>query len=98
MFSVRGIGVAERVSTSTWRVRSLSRSFCPTPKRCSSSTTSSPKSWKRMSLENSRCVPISTSTSPRSSSLKMRLVCCAVWKRLITATLTGKPSKRCTAV
>ena len=42
--SVRGIGVAVSVSTSTpWRSRRI-RSLCSTPKRCSSSTMTSPRS------------------------------------------------------
>ena len=42
--SVRGIGVAVSVSTSTSARSCLIRSLCCTPKRCSSSTTSSPRS------------------------------------------------------
>ena len=44
--SVRGIGVAVSVSTSTVFFSCLMRSLCATPKRCSSSTTSSPRSRK----------------------------------------------------
>ena len=44
MFSVRGMGVAESVSTSTARLISLMCSLCATPKRCSSSTMSRPRS------------------------------------------------------
>ena len=50
MFSVRGMGVAERVSTSTWRLISFSRSLWVTPKRCSSSITSRPRSLNSTSL------------------------------------------------
>ena len=42
--SVRGIGVAVSVSTSTFVRISLMRSLCCTPNRCSSSTTSRPRS------------------------------------------------------
>ena len=49
MCSVRGIGVAVSVSTSTCVRSSLSRSLCVTPKRCSSSMTSRPRSLKRTS-------------------------------------------------
>ncbi len=42
--SVRGIGVAVSVSTSVCSLSCLSRSLCFTPKRCSSSTTISPRS------------------------------------------------------
>ena len=44
MCSVRGIGVADIESTSTFLRISLMRSLCATPNRCSSSTTSRPKS------------------------------------------------------
>ena len=44
MFSVRGIGVALIVSTSTFLRICLIFSLCATPNRCSSSTTSSPRS------------------------------------------------------
>ena len=44
IFRVRGIGVAVIDSTSTLRLISFSRSLCVTPKRCSSSTMSSPRS------------------------------------------------------
>ena len=42
-WSVRGIGVALSVSTSTFERSCLMRSLCVTPKRCSSSTTSRPR-------------------------------------------------------
>ena len=61
---VRGIGVALMVSTSTWTRSSLIRSLCSTPKRCSSSTTSRPRSLNRTSPVSSRWVPITTSTLP----------------------------------
>ena len=48
--SVRGMGVAVSVSTSTCERSSFSRSLWVTPKRCSSSITSSPRSLKRTSL------------------------------------------------
>ena len=43
MCSVRGIGVADSDSTSTATRSSLNRSFCSTPKRCSSSMTTRPE-------------------------------------------------------
>ena len=43
MCSVRGIGVADSESTSTSRRSWRSSSFCATPKRCSSSTITSPR-------------------------------------------------------
>ena len=42
--SVRGIGLAVSVSTSTPVASFFTASLCVTPKRCSSSTTSSPRS------------------------------------------------------
>ena len=60
-FSVRGMGVADSVSTSTSRRSCLSRSFAATPNRCSSSTTTSPRSRNTTSFESSRCVPITRS-------------------------------------
>ena len=63
-FSVRGIGVADRVSTSTSRRSCLSRSLAATPKRCSSSTTTRPRSLNGTSLLSRRCVPITMSTVP----------------------------------
>ena len=71
MFSVRGIGVAVMVSTSTRLRICLMRSLCATPKRCSSSTTSRPRSRNCTSFESSRWVPTMISTLPslRSSSV-----------------------------
>ena len=43
MLSVRGMGVADSVSTSTPRESSFNRSLWLTPKRCSSSTMRSPR-------------------------------------------------------
>ena len=68
MFSVRGIGVAERVSTSTPLASSLMCSLCVTPKRCSSSTTSRPRSLNFTSLLSSLCVPITRSHFPVARS------------------------------
>jgi hypothetical protein len=67
MWSVRGIGVAVIVSTSTLARSALSRSFTSTPNRCSSSTTSRPRFAKWMSLCASRWVPITMSTLLRAS-------------------------------
>ena len=62
MCRVRGMGVAVRVSTSTSVRICLMRSLCVTPKRCSSSTISSPRSLNATSLLSRRCVPITRST------------------------------------
>ena len=68
MCSVRGIGVALRESTSTSSRSARSSSFCATPKRCSSSTITSPSSFGITSRLSTRCVPIRTSTLPASKS------------------------------
>ena len=52
--SVRGIGVADSVSTWTSAFSSFSRSLCLTPKCCSSSTISRPRSRKRDALAEQR--------------------------------------------
>ena len=70
--SVRGIGVAVIVSTSTLARNCFSRSLCATPNRCSSSTTNRPRSLNAMSLPSSRCVPITTSTLPATTSATVR--------------------------
>ena len=67
-WSVRGIGVAESVSTSTSRRSDFSSSFWATPKRCSSSRTTSPSSFGITSRLSTRCVPIRTSTFPSEKS------------------------------
>ena len=46
--SVRGIGVADMLSTSTEVRSALTCSLCSTPNRCSSSTMSSPSSGMRV--------------------------------------------------
>ena len=62
--NVRGIGVADIASTST-EVRSDFRySLCSTPKRCSSSTITRPRSLNRTVCCRIRCVPMTMSTPP----------------------------------
>ena len=68
MFSVRGIGVALIVSTSTFFRICLIFSLCATPNRCSSSTTSRPRSRNSTSFDSSRCVPTMMSTLPAARS------------------------------
>ena len=86
---VRGIGVADMVSTSTsWRSRFMA-SLCCTPKRCSSSTMSRPRSLKRTLSCSSRCVPMTQSTSPDSRPAITFLASDAVRKRESTSTRTG---------
>ena len=64
MCSVRGMGVAVRVSASTLARSCLIRSLWATPKRCSSSTTRRPRLRKVTSFESTRWVPMTTSTAP----------------------------------
>ena len=64
---VRGIGVADMVSTSTSLRSCFSRSLWRTPKRCSSSTMTSPRLLNFTSFDSRRCVPIAMSSSPASS-------------------------------
>ena len=64
MCSVRGMGVAVMVSTSTFLRICFRRSLWRTPKRCSSSTISRPRSANLTSFESRRCVPIRMSTLP----------------------------------
>ena len=75
MCSVRGMGVAVIVSTSTICRSAFSRSFTSTPNRCSSSITTSPRLWKCTSGWASRCVPMTMSIEP-SSRRRMISVCC----------------------
>ena len=92
--NVRGIGVAERVRTWTSPRNSFNRSFCATPKFCSSSIISKPKWLKSIDLASNACVPITIWTAP---SLKPSLTLCAclgVTMRDRLATFTGKPLKR----
>ena len=74
--SVRGIGVAESVRTSTSRRSFLSRSLAATPKRCSSSTMTMPRSRNRTSLLNNRWVPMTRSTVPAASP--SIVACCSL--------------------
>ena len=98
MLSVRGMGVAESVSTSTPFDISLSFSLCDTPKRCSSSMMSSPRSWNATFFCNNLWVPMSRSTLPCAVRSRMSFACPALRNRLSTSTVTGKLRKRLTAV
>ncbi len=68
IFSVRGIGVAVSVRISTSARIALIRSLWRTPKRCSSSTISRPRSRSFTSLCSSLCVPIRISILPSAAS------------------------------
>ena len=89
MCSVRGMGVAVRVTTSTSLRSFLSCSLCLTPKRCSSSMTTSPRSLNDTSCESNRWVPIKTSTLPSRVRERMSFVSFGPWNRLIISTMTG---------
>ncbi|MNL31805.1 hypothetical protein D3C87_1536150 [compost metagenome] len=88
-YRVRGMGVALMVSTSTVALRCLRRSLWATPKRCSSSTTSRPRSLKATSLLSMRWVPTTTSTVPVSRPRVVSFCSLADLKRLKRLTLIG---------
>ena len=92
--SVRGIGVALMASTSTLVRICLSFSLCSTPKRCSSSITTSPRSLNFTFSERMRWVPITTSMLPEAISSTIARVSLALWKRDSTLILMGNPEKR----
>ena len=64
MCNVLGIGVADKVKTSTVFLNFLRDSLCLTPNLCSSSITSNPKLGRVISFEIILCVPIRMSTNP----------------------------------
>ena len=61
-------GLRLRVRTTTIVRRRLTVSVCSTPKRCSSSITTRPRSLNAMSACTSRCVPMTISTAPAARS------------------------------
>ena len=87
--SVRGIGVALSVSTSTLIFSFFIASLACTPKRCSSSTISRPRSLNLTPSCSSRCVPMTQSTSPLASPSITRLASLLVRKRLSVSTRIG---------
>ena len=91
---VRGMGVAESVSTSTCSRMFFSCSLCCTPKRCSSSITTRPRSCGFTSALSRRCVPMSTSTLPSAKPASAWRCCAGVTKRLSTLTSRSKGEKR----
>ncbi len=99
MFRVRGIGVAVIVSTST-RVRiCLMRSLWATPKRCSSSTTSRPRSLNRHVLGQQ---PVGADDdvdlAERERLRASGRISAFVRKRLTISMVTGNPAKRSRSV
>ncbi len=87
--SVRGIGVADIAITSTLSFSWRSSSFCLTPKRCSSSTISRPRSFGRTSRESSRWVPIRMSTLPSTKAVIAALCSAAGRKRETCSIVNG---------
>ena len=86
------MGVAVRVRQSTEVLSCFRRSLCFTPKRCSSSTTSSPRFLNFTSFWISRCVPITMSTCPAARPRITALHAPpAVRKRESISIFTGKP-------
>ena len=63
---VRGMGVADNVSTSMYSRRFFICSLCPTPNRCSSSMITRPKSCGLTSRDSRRWVPTRISTEPEA--------------------------------
>ena len=98
MFSVRGMGVALRVRVSTCCATCRSRSLWVTPKRCSSSMISSPRSLNCTFLLSSLWVPISRSTRPSRVRSRMSFTCLGLRKRDSTSTVTGNARNRAAAV
>ncbi len=91
---VRGMGVADMVSTSTLARSFFSCSLCSTPNRCSSSTMTRPRSLNLVSEENSRCVPMTTSTEPSRRPSSVAFASVSVWKRDSAFTTTGNCAYR----
>ncbi len=94
MCSVRGIGVAVSVRTSTWVRSCLRRSLWTTPKRCSSSMITRPSAGKVTDLLSSWCVPISTSTAPSRAAAMIAFCSFGVLNRLSISTRTGNAANR----
>ncbi len=87
--SVRGIGVADMVSTSTEARRALSCSLCSTPKRCSSSTMIRPRFLNRVDFASSRWVPITMSAVPSAACSRVSVASFGVWNRDSCLICTG---------
>ena len=91
---VRGMGVALMASTSTFRRSCLRASFCDTPKRCSSSTMTKPRSLGCTSIDSTRWVPMRMSSSPDLKAASAFFTSPADLNRLTMSTLTGRSAKR----
>ena len=91
---VRGIGVADSVSTWTSALSCFSFSLCETPKCCSSSTISNSRSANSMPFASSAWVPTTMLTLPSAMPRLVSAASLAVTMRDSCSTRTGKPSKR----
>ena len=92
--SVRGMGVADMVSMSTWARRAVMCSLCSTPKRCSSSTMTSPRSLYRTVGCSRRWVPMTMSTLPSARPLIVSLDSASLVKRDSPLIVTGNADIR----
>ena len=87
-------GVADRAARPRWCAGLSSVSLCSTPKRCSSSMMTSPRSLNLIFGFSSLCVPMTTSTVPVSSPSMASLSLFGGLESAHGRTLTGKPSNR----
>ncbi|MNY60462.1 hypothetical protein D3C86_1970150 [compost metagenome] len=95
---VRGMGVAVSVSTSTSARSAFICSLWRTPKRCSSSMISRPRSWNLVDSDSSLCVPTTMSTVPSAMPLTAAVISLPERKRETSATRIGHLAKRSTSV
>lgn len=93
-WSVRGMGVADSVSVSTFTRSCLSFSLTATPNFCSSSMTSSPRSWKRTFLPMSLWVPMMMSILPAWRSARICFTSFGLRARERKSTRTGMSLRR----
>ena len=98
MPSVRGMGVAVSVSTSTSERSAFMASLCRTPKRCSSSMMSRPSRLNFTSALSSLWVPTTMSMVPASRPSSAAFTSLGERKRDSSATRTGHLPKRSTRV
>ncbi len=88
--SVRGMGVALIARMSTLVLSFLRASLCSTPKRCSSSMMTRPRSLNVTVEPRMRWVPMTMSTLPSARPSMASLASLSVWKRLSGRRCTGK--------
>ncbi len=91
---VRGMGVAVRVSTWTLARIAFSRSLWVTPKRCSSSTMTSPRFLNSTVLARRAWVPMTISTLPALRPSLVSFDSLAETSRESRPISIGKPRKR----